>query len=145
MYIKQLSVFIENRSGRLEQVTQVLKENNINIVSISLADTSDYGLLRLILSNPDQAAAILKENGFSATITNVIAVKFTQHVGQLSELLAVLSSAGVDIEYMYSLTSAERDASIVLKTSDQQKALDAISPSDFELLSAEEAYGMGNC
>lgn len=140
MFIKQLSVFIENRSGRLEQVTQVLKENNINIVSISLADTSDYGMLRLILSDPDQAASILKENGFSATITNVIAVTFTQHVGQLSELLILLSSSGIDIEYMYSLTSGEHNASIVLKTSDQKKAIDVISQSAIELLSPQEAY-----
>ena len=79
MFIKQITVFIENRAGRLEQVTQVLKENNINIVSLSLADTSDYGLLRLIVSNPDKAVVFLKESGFSAMITNVIAVKLTQH------------------------------------------------------------------
>ncbi len=142
MFIKQLSVFIENRSGRLEQVTHVLKKNNINIISISLADTSDYGLLRLILSDPDKAITILKEQEFSATITDVIAVKFTQHVGQLSELLTILSNADVDIEYMYSLTSGKNDASIVLKTNNQQKALDTISESSFELLLPEEAYSL---
>ena len=140
MFIKQLSVFIENRSGRLEQVTHILKENNINIISISLADTSDYGLLRLILSDPDKAITILKEHNFSATITNVIAVKFTYHVGQLSELLTIFSNANVDIEYMYSLTSGKNNASIVFKTNSQQKALDTISESSFELLSPEEAY-----
>lgn len=144
MFIKQITVFIENRAGRLEQVTQVLKENNINIVSLSLADTSDYGLLRLIVSNPDQAVAVLKESGFSAMITNVIAVKLTQHVGKLGELLSILSGAGVNVEYMYGLTTGDENASIVIKTGDQKKALDAITASSFELLSTEETYTMND-
>lgn len=144
MFIKQITVFIENRAGRLEQVTQVLKENNINIVSLSLADTSDYGLLRLIVSNPDKAVAVLKESGFSAMITNVIAVKLTQHVGKLGELLSILSGAGVNVEYMYGLTTGDENASIVIKTGDQKKALDAITESSFELLSTEETYTMND-
>mgnify|MGYP001106643435 CR=1 FL=1 len=144
MFIKQITVFIENRAGRLEQVTQVLKENNINIVSLSLADTSDYGLLRLIVSNPDKAVTVLKESGFSAMITNVIAVKLTQHVGKLGELLSILSSAGVNVEYMYGLTTGDEHASIVIKTGDQKKALDAITESSFELLSTEETYAMND-
>lgn len=144
MFIKQITVFIENRAGRLEQVTQVLKENNINIVSLSLADTSDYGLLRLIVSNPDQAVTVLKESGFSAMITNVIAVKLTQHVGKLGELLSILSGAGVNVEYMYGLTTGDENASIVIKTGDQKKALDAITESSFELLSTEETYTMND-
>lgn len=144
MFIKQITVFIENRAGRLEQVTQVLKENNINIVSLSLADTSDYGLLRLIVSNPDKAVVFLKESGFSAMITNVIAVKLTQHVGKLGELLSILSGAGVNVEYMYGLTTGDENASIVIKTGDQKKALDAIAESSFELLSTEETYTMND-
>lgn len=144
MFIKQLTVFIENRAGRLEQVTQILKNNNINIVSVSLADTSDYGLLRLILSDPDKAVTVLKEAGLSAMTTNVIAVKLTQHVGKLGELLAILSGAGVNVEYMYGLTSGDENASIVLKTSDQDKALDAIKSSTFELLTTEETYSMND-
>lgn len=144
MFIKQLTVFIENRAGRLEQVTQILKDNNINIVSVSLADTSDYGLLRLILSDPDKAVTVLKDAGLSAMTTNVIAVKLTQHVGKLGELLAILSDAGVNVEYMYGLTSGDENASIVLKTSDQNKALDAITASTFELLTTEETYSMND-
>lgn len=144
MFIKQITVFIENRAGRLEQVTQVLKENNINIVSISLADTSDYGLLRLIVSDPDKAAATLKERGFSAMITNVVAVKLTQHVGKLGELLSILSDAGVNVEYMYGLTTGDENASIVIKTNDQEKALNVITKSSFELLNTEETYAMND-
>ena len=144
MFIKLLTVFIENRAGRLEQVTQVLKDNNINIVSVSLADTSDYGLLRLILSDPDKAVKVLKESGFSAMITDVIAVKLTQHVGKLGEILAIFSNANVNVEYMYGLTSGDVNASIVVKTSDQKKALEVIQASSFELFSTEETYSLNN-
>lgn len=132
MFIKQLTVFIENRAGRLEQIAQVLKENDINILSISLADTSDYGLLRLILSEPDKAVQVLKENGFSAMISNVLAVKMSQNAGELGELLTLLADVNVNIEYMYVLGSGSDSASVVMKTSDQHKALEAIRASSFE-------------
>ena len=74
MFIKQLSVFIENREGRLEKVLKTLKDNNINIISLSLADTSDYGVLRMITSNPEDGKKVLKDNGFSAMLTDVLAV-----------------------------------------------------------------------
>lgn len=136
MFIKQLTVFIENRAGRLEEVAQVLKDNDINIKSMSLADTSDYGLLRFILSDSEKAVKVLKEAGFSAMAADVIAVKLTQQVGQLSELLNVLSGASVNVEYMYGLTSDDQSAFIVLKTDDQNKALEAIKASSFELFTA---------
>lgn len=136
MFIKQLTVFIENRAGRLEEVAQVLKDNDINIKSMSLADTSDYGLLRFILSDSEKAVKVLKEAGFSAMAADVIAVKLTQQVGQLSELLNVLSGAEVNVEYMYGLTSDDQSAFIVLKTNDQNKALEAIKASSFELFTA---------
>lgn len=136
MFIKQLTVFIENRSGRLEEVAQVLKDNNINIKSVSLADSSDYGLLRFILSDYAKAVNVLKEAGFSAMASDVIAVKLTQEVGQLGELLAVLSGANVNVEYMYGLTSDDQSAFIVLKTDDQNKALEAIKDANYELYTA---------
>lgn len=144
MFIKQVTVFLENRAGRLEQVTQVLKDNGINIVSVSLADTNDFGLLRLILSDPEKAATVLKADGFSAMLTDVIAVKLTQHVGKLGELLVILSQADVNVEYMYGLTSGDENASIVIKTSDQKKAVEVINASAFELLSTEETYTMND-
>jgi len=133
MFIKQLTVFIENRAGRLEEVAQVLKDNDINIVSVSLADTSDYGLLRFILSDHEKAVKVLKDAGFSAMASDVVAVKLTQQVGQLSELLNVLSNVNVNVEYMYGLTSDDQTAFIVLKTSDQNKALDAVKSAGYEL------------
>ncbi len=132
MFIKQLTVFIENRAGRLEEVAQVLKDNNINIQSVSLADTSEYGLLRFIISDYEKAVKVLKDAGFSAKVSNVIAVKLTQEVGQLSDLLAVFSKVDVNVEYMYGLTSDDQSAFIVLKTSDQEKALEAAKSAGYE-------------
>ena len=87
MFIKQLSVFIENREGRLEKVLKTLKDNNINIISLSLADTSDYGVLRMITSNPEDGKKVLKDNGFSAMLTDVLAVKVEHKAGELQEVI----------------------------------------------------------
>lgn len=136
MFIKQITVFIENRAGRLEEVAQVLKENDVNIKSVSLADTSDYGLLRFIVSDYAKAVNVLKEAGFSAMASDVIAVKLTQEVGQLGKLLTVLSKVRVNVEYMYGLTSDDQSAFIVLKTDDQNKALEAVKAAGYELYTA---------
>ena len=117
VFVKQLSVFIENREGRLEQVTQVLKEQNINILSLSMADTTEYGLLRMVVSNPELARNALREAGFSAMLTDVLAVKLEDQVGELHKMTHILCSQGLNIEYMYGLASAVRRAMIV-KASD---------------------------
>src|SRR5574344_2139509 len=105
MSVKQVSVFIENREGRLEEVTAVLAQNNINIVTFSLADTSEYGMLRMIVSDPDKARQLLKENGFSAMLTEVIAVKVPNKSGMLQTILRVIAGAGCNVEYMYILST----------------------------------------
>ena len=96
--MKQLSVFIENREGRLEDVLNLLKEKNINIISLSLADTSDYGMLRLIVSDPQKGREALKENGFSATLNEVVAVTLPHKVGALQEILHVLCKESLNVE-----------------------------------------------
>ena len=90
MFIKQLSVFIENREGRLEEVLKTLKEKDVNIVSLSLADSSDYGMLRMVVANPEGALSALKESGFSAMLTDVLAVKLDHKAGQLQEVLDIV-------------------------------------------------------
>ncbi|HKM03338.1 MAG TPA: amino acid-binding protein [Lachnospiraceae bacterium] len=142
MFIKQLSIFIENREGRLEKVTEILATNNINIVCISLADTSEYGLLRMIVSDPMTAREVLKENGFSAMLTDVIAVKLPHHFGMLNKLTKVLCDKNLNIEYMYALTSGKENASIVIKTSDNAMACDAIEEIPLEILDPNVAYHM---
>lgn len=138
MYIKQLSVFIKNREGRLEEVLDVLKKRDVNIVSLSLADTSDYGLLRLLVTKPEEGKAALLENGFSAMLTDVLGIKLRHRVGQLQELLEVICKSHINIEYMYALSTGTDDASIVIKTSDLEKAAEVLKETDVELVTAEE-------
>ncbi len=138
MYIKQLSVFIENREGRLEEVLDVLKQSGVNIVSLSLADTSEYGLLRLLVNKPEAGKNALRENGFSAMLTDVLGVKLCHRVGYLQELLEVICKNHINIEYMYALSTGTDDASIVIKTSDLEKAAEILKETDVELVSQEE-------
>ena len=137
MFVKQLSVFIENREGRLEQVTDVLKTQNINILSLSMADTTEYGMLRMVVSNPEVAKKALREEGFSAMLTDVLAVKLEDKVGELHKMTHILCSQGLNIEYMYALASADRRAMIV-KASDGETAAKAVVDGGLELYSNEE-------
>ncbi|MDR0822029.1 MAG: amino acid-binding protein [Oscillospiraceae bacterium] len=142
MFIKQLSVFIENRKGRLEEVTAALTELGVNIVALSLADTNEYGLLRLIVSEPDKAKAELKTRGFSATLTDVLAVKLSNCAGALHEMLVALAKADLNIEYMYVLDSGTEYGSMAVKVTDKEKALEAIRNGGLEVLAAEKAYAI---
>ena len=138
MYINQLSVFLENREGRLEQVLDTLKQNNINIISLSLADTSDYGMLRMIVSDPQVGKDALKAEGFSAMLTPVLAVKLSHQVGQLQILLSEICKAGINIEYTYALATGNDDASIVIKPADLEKAAAILDKTGVEVIAAAE-------
>ena len=138
MFINQVSVFIENRTGRLDVVLETLKEANINIISLSLADSSDYGLLRMIVSEPERAKEVLKEKDLSAMLTPVLGVKLSHKVGQLQVLLAEICKAGINIEYMYALATGSDDASIVIKTANLKEAADVLEKSGVELIRSEE-------
>ena len=137
-YLNQLSVFIENREGRLDEVLETLKEENINIVSLSLADSSDYGLLRMIVSEADKAKTALKAKGFTAMLTPVLGVKLSHQVGQLQVLLAEICKAGINIDYMYALATGSDDASIVIKTADLDEAAEVLSKTGVEFIKADE-------
>lgn len=138
MFLNQLSVFLENREGRLEQVLDTLKKENINIVSLSLADTSDYGMLRMIVSAPEKGRAALKAAGFTAMLTPVLAVKLSHQVGQLQILLSEICKAGINIEYTYALATGNDDASIVIKPADLEKSAEVLQKTGVELIAAEE-------
>ncbi|MDY5576408.1 MAG: amino acid-binding protein [Lachnospiraceae bacterium] len=138
MFLKQLSVFIENREGRLEDVLDVLKQNNVNIVSMSLADTSDFGLLRLLVDKPEAGKDALKEKGFSAMLTDVLGIRLAHRVGQLQELLDVICKSHINIEYMYALSTGTDDASIVIKTSDLKRAVELLNETDVEFVTGKE-------
>ena len=118
MFAKQLTVFIENRTGRLCEVLNVLKNNNVNIISLSLADTTEFGLLRLIVNDPALGKEKLTENGFSSILSDISIIKIPHKAGSLQELLKAIDENGVNIEYMYGLTIEAEDAYVVLKASD---------------------------
>ncbi len=139
MYVKQLTVFIENRVGSLEEVTEALKDHEINIFSISLADTSEYGLLRMIVSNPVQGQKVLQENGFSAMLTDVIAVRLENRVGTLDHLFHIISESGIAIEYMYAMATAKTGA-MILKTSDAKKTVETLQDARMMLLDENTMY-----
>lgn len=144
MFIKQLSVFIENREGRLGEVLTALKENDVNIVSLSLADTSDYGMLRMITSNPEEAKRVLKDKGFSAMLTDVLAVKLEHKVGELQEVLEIICKAGINVEYMYALATKNNDATIVIKTSNAEEAALLLQKEGAEFLTSKDIEELNN-
>ena len=125
MFAKQLTVFIENRAGRLSDVLGVLKENGVNILSLSLADTTEYGLLRLIVDNAELGKAKLNESGFSSLLSDISIIQIPHKVGSLQTLLKIIDENGINIEYMYALSVEAKEAYIVLKASDI-KRVDAI-------------------
>ena len=122
MLVNQLSVFMENKEGRLEQVLETLAEGNININSLSLAEATDYGMLRMIVSDPEAGEAALKAKGFMARLTPVLAVSVADEVGQLQVVLTKIKQAGINIEYVYSMKAGGDDgATIIIRTSDLEK------------------------
>ena len=137
MFAKQLTVFIENRTGRLCEVLNVLKNNGVNILSLSLADTTEFGLLRLIVDNPEMGKEKLSENGFSSLLSNVSIIKIPHKVGSLQELLGDIDKSGVNIEYMYGLSVEDNEAYVVLKASDSQKADEILAQNNIETVSCD--------
>ena len=135
MALKQVTVFIGNKEGRIEKVTEVLKKNSINISSLSLAESVDFGLLRLIVSDPEKAKDSLKAEGLSARLSDVIAVEISNAPGSLHELLTALKD--FNIEYMYVL-SVKETASMIVKIKDWESAEKVILQSGFKVLAQNE-------
>lgn len=138
MIAKQLSVFIENRQGRLGEVLEDLKKNNVNILSLSLADTTEYGLLRLMVSDPVKGKEVLSNAGFSTMLTDILVIKIDHKAGSLQSLLEILASNNVNIEYMYGLSVEKEKAYVVLKASDIETASKLLLQKGAKLLSSEE-------
>ncbi|MBR2926852.1 MAG: amino acid-binding protein [Clostridia bacterium] len=142
MAAKQLSVFIENRKGRLGEVLEVLKKNGISILSLSLADTTEYGLLRLIVNDPELCKKALSREGFSTMLSEVLVVRITHISGSLQELLTLLSEQDIGVEYMYGLSVEGSDASVVIKTSDLARSEALFAQNGVTFLSAQDLARM---
>lgn len=138
MTVNQVSVFIENRQGRLGEVLQVLKDNDVNILSISLADTTEYGLLRLIVNKPEHAKEVLLASGFSSMLTEVLIIKVPHVAGSLQNILSSIAKANVSIEYMYGLSVESNDASIVMKTNELEEACNVLKNIHIDTMTTKE-------
>lgn len=146
MKVKQLSVFLENKSGRLAEVTSTLGDAGINIRALSLADTSEFGILRLIVNDIRKAHQVLHERGFTLGETEVLAVEIPDRPGGLSSVLRVLGTKGINVEYMYAFVEKPRTESsapaaiVVFRFEDVDGAIAALQAAGINLLPAEEIY-----
>lgn len=143
MKVTQISIFIENKSGRLAEVSRVLGEKNVNIRALSLADTSDFGILRLIVDNTDLAKETLKECGFTVSKTEVVAVEVPDCPGGLSSILQVLDAANVNVEYMYAFVERSAgNAVIIFRFDDVDQAIEVLQANGITVLPGERIYGI---
>ena len=143
MLVKQISVFLENRVGRLQKVTEVLAEAQINIRALSLADTSDFGILRLIVNKPDDARGILQREGFTVKENEVIAVEVADRPGGLAKILKAFSTAGISLEYMYAFVERKSDnAVMIFRVESNARAIKGLQDAGVVLLSGQEVYGL---
>ncbi len=124
MKIKQISIFLENAAGRMAEVTRVLKAGGINLRAIMIADTADFGILRIIVDNPEAAIKVLSDNKFTTKTTEVLSVTISDKVGSLSDVLQLFESTGINIEYLYAaLEKVGETAVIIFKVEDIEKGL----------------------
>ncbi|RJP74861.1 MAG: amino acid-binding protein [Desulfobacteraceae bacterium] len=139
MKIEQLSVFVENKTGRLANIAVNLGEININIKAISLADTSEFGILRLVVSDPQRAKKMLRDRGFTVSLTEVLAVKIMDQPGELGRLLQMMEKNNLNIEYVYGLTESNKNhAVLIFGFDDLDKAMVVLSENNVTLISMEE-------
>jgi hypothetical protein len=141
MKVEQLSVFLENKAGRLAEVTKVLGEGGINIRALSLADTTDFGILRLIVDKYDQAREILKKHGFTVGKTEVVAIEVPDHPGGLAWVLQILSDSDVNVEYMYAFVQhSGKNAVIIFRFDNLERAIELLKKQGVRIYSGEEVY-----
>ena len=141
MQVEQISVFLENRAGRLAEITRVLGEAGVSIRALSLADTSDFGILRLIVNDNDKAKAALKEHGFTVAITNVVAVEVEDRPGGLNHILEILSKDDINVEYMYAFVQhTGEDAVIIFRFDDIDSAVKILIDNNIKVLEGKTVY-----
>ena len=139
MLIKQLSIFLENKSGRLSELTKLLGDTGINMSAFSVADTSEFGILRLIVSDPELACKVLRENLFSVNLTDVVCLNCPNEPGALAKALQILSENNVAIEYLYAYSMGD-SANVVLKPDQLDTCIKVLQEHKMELVSASELY-----
>ena len=139
MVVKQISVFIENKKGRLHSLTKALGENNIDLIALSIADTTDFGILRFISSDTDTALKVIRDNGFTAKLTDVLAVEVPDKPGGLEGILVLLDESNIGIEYLYSFVRLKgKSALIMFRVDDTAKAMKILESNGVRLLGQRE-------
>jgi len=143
MKVQQISIFIENKTGRLAEVSRVLGEQGVNIRALSLADTSDFGILRLIVDNTELAREVLKKEGFTVSKTEVIAVEVPDRPLGLNGILEILDRAQVNVEYMYAFVErCGENAVIIFRFDNIEEAIRVLTANDVHVLQGDRIYGM---
>ncbi|MBQ2764067.1 MAG: ACT domain-containing protein [Firmicutes bacterium] len=142
MTIQQISVFLPNKPGSFCQIAKVLSDNDVNMRAMSVADTSDFGILRIIVDNNEKACAVLKDAGCIYKETPVVAMKVEDTPGALVGILEALKDAEISMEYMYAFTAKTEGAYIVCRVNDVEKSMEALKAANITLLSAEDLAAM---
>jgi hypothetical protein len=143
MKVEQISIFLENKSGRLADVASVLAQAGINIRALSLADTTDFGILRLIVNDTEKAKQVLKDNGFTVGKTEVIAVEVLDKPGGLADILNIMKNNGINVEYMYAFVQKSGgNAIIIFRFDELEKAIETLQRGNIRILKGEEVYAL---
>ena len=143
MKVEQISVFLENKSGRLAEVAGVLAKAGVNIRALSLADTTDFGILRLIVNDTEKAKKVLKENGFTVGKTEVLAVEVPDRPDGLANILNAMRDAGINVEYMYAFVQRSGgNAIIIFRFDELDKAIEALQKAGIKILKGEDVYAL---
>ncbi len=143
MKVEQISIFLENKSGRLAEVTDILAKNGINLRALSLADTADFGIFRLIVSDTEKSVALLKNNGFTVARNDVVAVEVPDRPGGLAGILAALQGKAINVEYMYAFVEKSGENAVVIFRFDEpDKAVQVLTAAGVRVLSGEEVYAL---
>ena len=143
MKVEQISIFIENKTGRLAEVTGVLGAAGVNIRAMSLADTSDFGILRLIVDNPDKAFEILRDNSFTVSKTEVVGVEVPDHPGGLASILSILDKNSINVEYMYAFVERSGGSAVIIfRFENVDEAIKILKNSKIKILPGEKISGI---
>ena len=143
MKVEQISIFLENKSGRLADVAACLAGAGVNIRALSLADTTDFGILRLIVNDTEKAKEVLKENGFTVGKTEVIAVEVSDRPGGLAEILNVMKEKDINVEYMYAFVQKSAgNAIIIFRFDELDRAIEGLQKAGIRILKGEEVYSL---
>ena len=143
MTIKQLSVFVENKPGKLAEFTKLLSEHGIDMRALSIAETPDFGLLRVIVDDPYQTTCVLKDADYIFSITPVIAVAIPDEPGSLSRIVDILGAGGINVEYTYAFITRNKDlAYMIFRVENNEKAIDVLTKNGVKLVAEDELYDL---